>query len=131
MGRALLLIAFGAAHATQPGSVGILLEALHIREAPGEDPRQRVDIDHRQLALVLGGQTAHQLLAQHVDPTVKHASLHRDLTLSLSQILDQLFELGVGQGGEVGKRFQLHLGDSFTVAGGQHSARRSEPSTLG
>src|SRR5205807_10637037 len=59
--------------------------------------------DHQLAALVLLAQPVHELGAQDVDLAVEDPALVRDFHLVLGQLLDELFELGVGQRAEVGE----------------------------
>jgi hypothetical protein len=73
----------------------------------GEDFRQSVDVNFVEDALpsrLL--KPGDELSAQDVDPRMEQATLIGDLLLLTSQVVDELFEIVVGQVREVRKRFQ-------------------------
>src|SRR5581483_3078584 len=79
------------------------------RRLAGEDLRQPVEVDVRELPLPLLLQPRDQLRAQDVQLPVQKAATVRDVVLLGLELVDQLLELGVRDAGEVRKRFHRIL----------------------
>src|SRR5581483_5188254 len=93
---------------TTPVSVGVVgleiaLQALQVRQPAGQDGAQRVDVDHRDLTLVASLQPVDQLALEQLDPPVQEPATVGDLPLLLRELLDQRLEVGVREGGELGR----------------------------
>src|ERR1700726_957987 len=77
---------------------------------PGEDLREGLDVDLVENAAALRLlQPRDELRAQDVDLAVQDAPAVRDLLLFLRVLVDQTFEVGVGQCRKVRQGFHAHL----------------------